>query len=86
MNLLKKIRKFFDRISKATYYYVTFDVCPDFNTGQGEMCSYTIKAPNKDQAVIWAKAKAMDEWDVTEDAVWLVECVETKDDDLIYNS
>ena len=84
MNIFKRIRKFFDKVSKAKYFYVTFDICPDFNTGQGEMCSYTIKAPNQDQAVIWAKAKAMAEWEVTEEAVWLVECVETKDDGLIY--
>jgi len=86
MNLLKRIHKLFDRLVDATYYYVTFDICPDFNTGQSEMCSYIIKAPNQDQAVIWAKAKAMTEWEVSEEAIWLVDCVQTHDDELIYNS
>lgn len=86
MNIFKLFRKVFDKITKAKYFYVTFDVSPDFTTGQGEMCSYTVKAPNQDQAVIWAKEKAMIEWGVTEEAVWLVECVETNDDDLKYNS
>lgn len=86
MNLLKKIRKFFDRVSKATYYYVTFDVCPDFNTGQGEMCSYTVRADSPEAATKKAIEKAMKDWSIGQDCIYTVECVRTQSDDLIYDS
>ena len=86
MNLLKKIRKFFDRVSKATYYYITFDVCPDFNAGQGEMCSYTVKAKNASIATNMAQLLAMKDWGVEPEAIYVVDCVQTNDDELIYNS
>ena len=51
MNLLKRIHKLFDRLVGATYYYVTIDICPDYS-GQGEMCSYTVKAKTMNLYII----------------------------------
>lgn len=85
MNLLKRIHKLFDRLVGTTYYYVTIDVCPDYS-GQGEMCSYTVKAKDASTATDKAQLLAMKEWEVDIDATYIVDCVETKDDDLIYDS
>lgn len=85
MNLLKRIHKLFDRLVGATYYYVTIDICPDYS-GQGEMCSYTVKANDASTATAKAQLLAMKEWGVEPEALYVVDYVQTKDDELIYNS
>ena len=85
MNLLKRIHKLFDRLADTTYYYVTIDVCPDYS-GQGEMCSYTVKAKDATTATNKAQRLAMKEWSVEPEALYVVDCVQTHDDELIYNS
>lgn len=85
MNLLKRIHKLFDRLVGTTYYYVTIDVCPDYS-GQGEMCSYTVKAKDATTATTKAQRLAMMEWGVEPEALYVVDYVQTTDDELIYNS
>lgn len=79
------IQKIYNRITKAKFFYVTLDVCPDFTTGQSEMCSYTIRSKDKDEAIRLAIEKATCEWSVTCDEVYVVECVETVSPELIYD-
>lgn len=85
MNLLKRIHKLFDRLVGTTYYYVTIDVCPDYS-GQGEMCSYTVKAKDASTATDKAQQLAMKEWGVELEALYVVDYVQTTNDELIYNS
>lgn len=80
------IQKIYNRITKAKFFYVTLDVCPDFSTGQGEMCSYTIRSKDKDKAESIAVSKAMVDWSVPIDAVFVVEVVETQSPELIYDN
>lgn len=79
------IQKFFNKITKARFFYVTLDVCPDWTTGQSEMCSYTIKANDGDSAEEKAIEKAMKDWGTDIDSVYVVDCEETKSEDLIYD-
>lgn len=79
------IQKIFNKITKAKFFYVTLDVCPDFNTGQSEMCSYTIRANDVETATKKAVEKAIADWAVGQDSVYMVECVETTSEDLIYD-
>lgn len=79
------IQKIYNRITRAKFFYVTLDVCPDFATGQGEMCSYTIRAKDKTKAEASAVANAMVDWGVTNDAIFVVEVVETQSPELIYD-
>ena len=79
------IQKLFNKITKAKFYYVTLDISPDFNTGQGEMVSYTIRANTKEEAEDKAVKKAMTEWVLGPDSVYTVECVETTSPNLIYD-
>lgn len=85
MNLLKRINKLFDRLVGTIYYYVTIDVCPDYS-GQGEMCSYTVKAKDASTATDKAQQLAMKEWGVELEALYVVDYVQTTNDELIYNS
>lgn len=85
MKIPKFIQKIFNKITKAKFYYVTLDVCPDFNTGQSEMCSYTVRAENETQAAHKASCLAMKEWSVDMDSIYVVESVETSSEDLIYD-
>lgn len=78
------IQKIYNYITKAKFFYVTLDVCPDFTTGQSEMCSYTIRSKDKDEAIRLAIEKATHEWNVTCDDVYVVDCVETQSPELIY--
>ena len=80
------IQKIYNRITNAKFFYVTLDVCPDFTTGQSEMCSYTIRATNKEVAAEKAIKKAMADWGVDHEAVYVVECIETKSQELIYDA
>lgn len=79
------IQKIYNRITRAKFFYVTLDVCPDFATGQSEMCSYTIRAKDKTKAEASAVANAMVDWGVTNDAIFVVEVVETQSPELIYD-
>lgn len=79
------IQKIYNRITKAKFFYVTLDVCPDFTTGQSEMCSYTIRSKDKDEATRMAVEKATKEWCVDLEDVYVVECVETTSSELIYD-
>ena len=79
------IQKIYNRITKAKFFYVTLDVCPDFATGQSEMCSYTIRAKDKTKAEASAVAKAMVDWGVNNDAIFVVDNVETESPELIYD-
>ena len=85
MNTPIFIQKIYNRITHAKFFYVTLDVCPDFTTGQSEMCSYTIRATNEEVATEKAIKKAMADWTVDREAVYVVECVETKSQELIYD-
>lgn len=85
MNLLKRIHKLFDRLIGTTYYYVTIDVCPDYS-GQGEICSYIVKAKDASIATSKAQLLAMKEWGVEPETLYVVDYVQTKDEELIYNS
>ena len=80
------IQKIYNRITNAKFFYVTLDVCPDFATGQGEMCSYTIRATGEEVATEKAIKKAMADWVVGRDAIYMVECIETKSQELIYDA
>lgn len=83
MNLFKKIRRIFDKISDVDYFYVTFDICPD-SFCYGEMCSYVVRAKGKATAIQKAQDKAMKDWGVGPDCLYLVDCILTKSDELIY--
>lgn len=79
------IQKLYNRITKAKFFYITLDVCPDFTTGQSEMCSYTIRAKDRYRAEAAAVAKAMIEWGVRNEDVFVVDSVETQSPELIYD-
>lgn len=79
------IQRLYNKATRAKFFYVTLDVCPDFSTGQGEMCSYTIRSKNGVDATRTAIRKAMKEWSVDMDAVYVVDCMETQSHDLIYD-
>lgn len=79
------IQKLYNWITKAKFFYITLDVCPDFTTGQSEMCSYTIRAKDKHHAEAAAVEKAMADWGVNNDAIFVVDNVETESPELIYD-
>lgn len=79
------IQKIYNRITKAKFFYVTLDICPDFSSGQSEMCSYTLRSKDKDEAIRLAIEKATKDWSVDWDSVYVVDCVETKSPELIYD-
>lgn len=80
------IQKIYNRITNAKFFYITLDVCPDFATGQGEMCSYTIRSTSLSVALEKAIKKAMVDWGVDREAIYVVECIETKSQELIYDA
>ena len=80
------IRKIYNRITRARFFYVTLDVCPDYSTGQCEMCSYTVRSRDKAKAESSAISKAMIDWGVTKDDVFVVDVVETHSPELIYDN
>ena len=79
------IQKFFNKITKARFFYVTLDVCPDWTTCQSEMCSYTVRANDEETARGQAIKKAMKDWGVDDDSIYVVDCEETISEDLIYD-
>ena len=79
------IQKIYNRITKAKFFYVTLDICPDFSSGQSEMCSYTLRSKDKDEAIRMAIEKATKDWSVDWDSVYVVDCVETQSPELIYD-
>lgn len=79
------IQKLFNKVTKAKFFFVTLDICPDFNTGQGEMVSYTVKANDATTASYKATRMAMNEWNISINDTYVVECIETADPELIYD-
>ena len=85
MKLPLFIQKLFNKVSNAKFFYVTLDVCPDFTTGQGEVCSYTIRSKNRENAIQSAIENAVNEWEVKPSDLYVVDCIETNSPDLIYD-
>lgn len=50
------------------------------------MCSYTVRSKDKAKAESSAISKAMIDWGVTKDDVFVVDVVETKSPELIYDN
>lgn len=78
------IRKWFNNVTKARFWFISADICPDFNTGQGETVSITIKAENEESAKVKAIEILSRDWDVEPENVYIFDIAETTNDELIY--